>query len=52
MHHMERKDLYNRIMSKDINQYKSIDKEVVKGVDGHRRAMNKWRKVDEDNESN
>lgn len=42
-HRLERKDLYNRIMCKDINDYKDIDSPMRKSMSGHERVLKKWR---------
>lgn len=41
IHHMERKDLYNRIMSKNLTEYKGDSPEYQ--VSAHRRVLNRWR---------
>lgn len=41
IHHIERKDLYNRIMSKTLSEYKG---EKPKGAESaHKRAIKAWR---------
>lgn len=40
MHRIERRDLYNRIMSKNFAEYKD-EHRAVKSA--HRRAVDKWR---------
>lgn len=44
IHRVERRDLYNRIMCKDINDYKRItNKPAEPVVSAHQRTINKWR---------
>lgn len=43
IHHIERKDLYNRIMSKSLTEYKDEGKTPSYSVSAHRRVMNRWR---------
>lgn len=45
-HHFERRDLYNRIMSKNLTEYKSGKPPSV--VSAHDRVLNKWRGKDGD----
>lgn len=45
-HHFERRDLYNRIMSKNLAEYKSGKAPSV--VSAHNRVLNKWRGKDGD----
>lgn len=40
MHRVERRDLYNRIMSKNLTEYKN---EHISVKSAHRRAIDKWR---------
>lgn len=47
-HHFERKDLYNRIMSKNLTEYKG--KEPLSIESAHRRVLNRWRGKDGENE--
>jgi len=42
-HSRERKDLYNRIMCKDIKEYQNIDKPSVPLNSRHREVLKKWR---------
>lgn len=44
IHHFERKDLYNRIMSKNLTEYKGESVTSVKSA--HERVINKWRGKD------
>lgn len=44
LHRCERKDLYNRIMSKDYKDFKTADAPHHKYVSAHRRVIQKWRK--------
>ena len=46
--HFERKDLYNRIMSRDLSDYKG--EKVSRVISAHERALNKWRGKDGENE--
>lgn len=41
LHHFERKDLYNRIMSKNLAEYKGGAPHSPKSA--HARAIKKWR---------
>ena len=41
IHHCERKDLYNRIMSKNLTEYKGDSPGYQ--VSAHRRVLNRWR---------
>jgi hypothetical protein len=41
MHHYERKDLYNRIMSKNLTEYKGDSPGYQ--ISAHRRVLNRWR---------
>jgi hypothetical protein len=41
VHHVERRDLYNRIMSKTLNEYKSDTVHSVKSA--HERMIKRWR---------
>jgi len=44
LHRVERRDLYNRIMCKDINEYKRIsDKPAEPVKSAHQRTIDKWR---------
>lgn len=40
MHRVERRDLYNRIMSKNLAEYKDEHRSVKSA---HRRVIDKWR---------
>ena len=46
LHAIERKDLYNRIMSRDIADYKVLksDKPVKPVVPKYKKVMTEWRK--------
>ena len=47
-HRLERKDLYNRIMSKDIHEYNVISGENAKPKarsSPHKRSLKKWRNI-------
>lgn len=41
LHHAERKDLYNRIMSKNLTEYKG--EPLPYQVSAHKRVLNRWR---------
>lgn len=41
MHHCERKDLYNRIMSKNLTEYKG-DSPGYR-ISAHKKVLNRWR---------
>ena len=41
IHHFERKDLYNRIMSKNLTEYKGDSPGYQ--VSAHKRVLNRWR---------
>ena len=41
IHHIERKDLYDRIMSKNLTEYKG-DSPGYR-LSAHRRVLNRWR---------
>ena len=43
IHHMERQDLYNRIMSKNLTEYKGETPGYQ--ISAHKRALNRWRKT-------
>lgn len=43
-HYKERKDLYNRIMCRDIQEYKNVNKEPKSALSAHDRVMKDWRK--------
>lgn len=47
-HRFERKDLYNRIMSKNLTEYKG--KKTLSAETAHRRVLNRWRGKDGENE--
>lgn len=47
LHRIERKDLYDRIMCKDINDYKNIGSPMRKSMSGHERVLKKWRGEEE-----
>jgi hypothetical protein len=46
IHHYERKDLYNRIMSKNLTEYKGDSPGYQ--TSAHKRVLNKWRERGED----
>ena len=50
---IERRDLYNRIMCRNINEYKTgSEKKKSSGIlSAHERALAKWRKRGDINES-
>lgn len=41
IHHFERKDLYNRIMSKNLTEYKG--KKCISAKSAHDRVLKRWR---------
>ena len=47
IHHFERKDLYSRIMSGSLTEYKRDDKPPKQHISAHKRALRKWRGGDE-----
>ncbi len=46
LHYKERKDLCNRIMSKDYKEYKNIDNKPHRPISKHEKMLAKWRGVD------
>ena len=46
IHHYERKDLYNRIMSKNLTEYKGDSPGYQ--VSAHKRVLHRWRKGGDD----
>lgn len=42
IHHFERKDLYNRIMSKNLTEYKGDSPGYQ--VSAHKKVLSRWRK--------
>lgn len=47
MWHFERKDLYNRLMCKDIKEYKSlVETKPTQVKTAHQKALNKWQHKD------
>lgn len=46
--YVERKDLYNRIMSGSIREYQSIGKTPEGMKSGHKRVLERWRMKDDD----
>ena len=43
IHHCERKDLYNRIMSRDLDEYKGTGK-PTSGKSAHAKVLDNWRR--------
>lgn len=43
--HMERKDLYTRIMSGSLGEYKGADSKPKAPIDAHRAVLERWRKI-------
>lgn len=41
LHHIERKDLYTRIMSRSLEEYKGTPTRILSY---HRKRLNEWRK--------
>lgn len=48
IHHFERKDLYNRIMSKNLTEYKG--EKCISAKSAHDRVLKRWRGKDGENE--
>lgn len=46
LHHFERHDLYNRIMSKNLTEYKGERGLPIKSA--HRQVLNRWKGLDGD----
>ena len=45
LHRVERKDLYSRIMCKDINDYKRLDDKPSEPTQSaHKKTLGEWRK--------
>lgn len=44
IHHFERKDLYNRIMSKNLSEYKG-DSQNYHPLSAHKRVLSRWRET-------
>ncbi len=42
-HYFERRDLYNRIMSKSLNDYRQKDTPPAAPKSAHRRVLDKWK---------
>ncbi len=49
--HLERRDLLNRIMCKDLNDYRKDGKTPVAPVSAHRKTLQKWRSGKTEGES-
>lgn len=47
VHHFERRDLYNRIMSRDYTEYKG--RKIARTISAHERALRRWRGEDGEN---
>ncbi|MDD6564936.1 MAG: hypothetical protein PUF08_07630 [Clostridiales bacterium] len=47
IHHIERKDLYNRIMSKNLTEYKGEKCHSMQSA--HDRSIKRWRGLDGEN---
>jgi len=47
IHHFERRDLYNRIMSKDMKEYRKPKTKPQKLKSAHKAALDRWREVGE-----
>ena len=43
LHHRERRDLYNRIMSRDLDDYKGTSK-PTSGKSAHAKVLDNWRR--------
>jgi hypothetical protein len=48
LHFIERRDLYNRIMSKSLNEYKDKGAKVMSAKSAHDRVIARWRGKDGD----
>ena len=51
VHYAERRDLYDRLMSRDVNEYKHArarDKPPAGTVSRHEQIMKRWREPDAD----
>lgn len=48
IHYFERKDLYNRIMSKNLTEYKG--KKCISAKSAHDEVLKRWRGKDGENE--
>ena len=42
-HYFERKDLYNRIMSKSLTEYKDDGKTPHNPISAHRKVLDRWK---------
>lgn len=50
LHFCERRDMYNRLMSKNLTEYKQSDKNPPKHIpSAHERTLNRWRNKVGDN---
>lgn len=47
-HRLERKDLYDRIMCRDMSEYKNKDKPKESPKSAHKRVIERWRKKNDD----
>lgn len=47
IHHFERRDLYNRIMSKNLTEYKGDKHHSIKSA--HDRVIRRWKGLDGEN---
>lgn len=44
LHHIERRDLYTRLMCRDMQDYKSANKKDMQSpVSRHKEVLNRWR---------
>ena len=44
IHHYERKDLYSRIMSRNLTEYKRAEEAPSRPASAHKRVLDRWRK--------
>jgi hypothetical protein len=45
LHYIERQKLQDRIMSRNLNEYKKIDEPHVKHKSAHDRVMERWKEI-------
>lgn len=46
LHYIERKDLYNRIMSKGLKEYQNIKEKPHRKTSKHEKMLAKWRGIE------
>ena len=49
VHYFERKDLYNRIMSRDFTEYKNKSEPIKRIQSAHERTLQRWRSKEGEN---